>query len=647
MFLVIILYYALFFPIVPYDNIMCRMDLIYSVVNDGTLSIDKYASNTGDKAVYNQHYYADKAIGASLLGIPVYLPFKLIALIFDLHPMHPLGIYLVTLIAIGVPSAYMALILRRLLVEYGMDEANATSMVLFYAFGTMALPYSTAFYGHQLSAALMLSAFYLASLLIKEKIDSRFAYLLGFLLAYSVITEYPSVIVGFIISLWCTISWRARLDKVIPMIIGALPWLLVLLAYNYACFEDPFTLAYSYKALPDFQRIHSQGIFGISMFSFKAFYKLMVSPAKGLFFFSPFLLLGLLGLIKGVLKKECGKEPVSGGNYLFPLIVIVAYTFFGASFVDYDGGWTFGPRHLVPMVPFLVLGFAALRLNKRWLSVLLYSLGLMSILIFALGTISSMHFPLPFDAPIVEFAWEVLKEGYISSAFAIFGSKGAILGLSLVGFYLIFIFSLIVKYKQGYLEKRIIIPIAITLFFGYMELNMMLGGSPTAAKYTELGRVYMYNNLYAAAARAYEKSMQLQPDDPLLYGRYGEACEAAGNQPEALRAYLAMAKSIDVTKDPYLMGKIFQISLQLGQVSIAEDYLDKLQRLLPDDPQVLFGKAQILLLRDDVSGAKEILQRLLEQGKLARYPDGFMAQIEAQLKEVERAKAMLGTNDER
>src|SRR4051812_34076110 len=50
-------------------NQYSRLDVARAVVEHGTLRIDRYASNTGDKAFHRGHYYSDKAPGQPVLGV--------------------------------------------------------------------------------------------------------------------------------------------------------------------------------------------------------------------------------------------------------------------------------------------------------------------------------------------------------------------------------------------------------------------------------------------------------------------------------------------------------------------------------------------------------------------------------------------------
>ena len=49
-----------------------RFDLTRAIVEQGTLSIDAYEGNTGDKAQREGHWFTDKAPGLSVLAVPAY-----------------------------------------------------------------------------------------------------------------------------------------------------------------------------------------------------------------------------------------------------------------------------------------------------------------------------------------------------------------------------------------------------------------------------------------------------------------------------------------------------------------------------------------------------------------------------------------------
>jgi hypothetical protein len=49
-----------------------RLNLLHSLLADGTFSIDTLHSNTPDKAAFNGHYYSDKAPGTVAVAFPAF-----------------------------------------------------------------------------------------------------------------------------------------------------------------------------------------------------------------------------------------------------------------------------------------------------------------------------------------------------------------------------------------------------------------------------------------------------------------------------------------------------------------------------------------------------------------------------------------------
>ena len=64
-----------------------RFDFVRAVVERGSLSIDAYQENTGDKAVKDGHYYSDKAPGQPLLAVPVAFALRAVSKVASVDPL--------------------------------------------------------------------------------------------------------------------------------------------------------------------------------------------------------------------------------------------------------------------------------------------------------------------------------------------------------------------------------------------------------------------------------------------------------------------------------------------------------------------------------------------------------------------------------
>ena len=245
-----------------------RLGLIFAVVREGRLSIDSYHNEpglrTGDKSFYNGHYYSDKAIGTSLLGVLVYLPIYHLARLTDRNLPLKWIKYLLTLFVIGLPSAFAGSLMYTTGRALSASKTRAYIVTMALALGTMAFPFSTIFFGHQLAAALLFTAFFfIFRFRFTPVIRNSSLFLIGLLLGFALITEYTIGVLGLLLigyyfyTLWARATasqgrlWRYT-TIVLPALGGLIP-LTILLIYNTLCFGSPFSLGYQHLEAADFK----------------------------------------------------------------------------------------------------------------------------------------------------------------------------------------------------------------------------------------------------------------------------------------------------------------------------------------------------------------------------------------------------------
>jgi hypothetical protein len=317
-----------------------RFDLTRAIVEQGTLSIDAFQDNTGDKAQRDGHWFTDKAPGLSVLAVPAY------AVVHAVRAGAVVaGSYVATVFAVALPSALAALQLFALGRGIGLSAAWSAAITVAYALGTLAFPYSTIFYGHQLSAALGLCAF---SLVWRRRAPA----LTGLLLGGAVCVDYTSVILVIAVMGYALARLGPR--GTLWLIVGGLPAALALGAYHAAAFGHPLALPYQF-VLQEHRRM---GWFmGIAAPDPRVIAALLVGPYRGLFYASPWLVAGIPGLVV-LARRGFRAEAIAGGA------IVLAYLLLNAGLVDWHGGWAMGPRYLIPAIPFLALG--AMGLVLAW-----------------------------------------------------------------------------------------------------------------------------------------------------------------------------------------------------------------------------------------------------------------------------------------
>jgi hypothetical protein len=392
-------------------NAAVRFDLVRAIVEQGTVRIDGYETNTGDLAYRDGHYYCDKAPGLSFAAVPVYAA---------AYPLRGEGrlrgrfvsaaAWLSAIVTLALPSAAAVVMLFLLGDALGLAPAWRAALALAYAFGTLAFPYSTLFYGHQLAAALLFLGF---GLLLRSRArgippgPGRLV-AVGALLGAAVMVEYPAVLAAAVIAIyaatfvrpWSRLGWLAA---------GAAPLLAALGAYHAVAFGSPLTLPYTFST--DSPR-HQGAWFGFARPSGRVIGALLFSSYRGLFYSAPWLLLALPGALRLWRGRRFRAEVAVAGA------VSVLYLLLNAGLNDWHGGWGTGPRHLVPVLPFLALlagGLAAGRIPARIESVTYAALATVSAALMLVATAVQPEVPRWYGRPFQEFLFPAFAEGRLAT----------------------------------------------------------------------------------------------------------------------------------------------------------------------------------------------------------------------------------------
>jgi hypothetical protein len=404
--LLLFLAYGYFIPRGALWNPDTHIYLAASIVDRGQLNIDPYAPYTGDKAAYNGHYYSDKAPGASLLAVPVYAfvkltlyqgktPYLQLLSASDAERTDFLPRYLMTLLVVGLPAALLGGLIFRFLAYLGLGPGGRVVLALGYGLGTIAFAFSTVFFSHQIAALLLFAAFYILFRIRRGTLSQRYYLAAGVLAGYAIITEYPTALIVGCLALYAFFparNWRALL----LMGAGALPSLIIAAVYNTLCFGAPWNQGYANLAGPEAFRVgQAQGFLGITYPHLDAVWQMTFGPYRGLFLLSPFLLLAVPGFVLLFRQRAAWRSEA-----ILWLGIVAVYFFFAMSYFAWDGGYSLGPRHFIPALPFLVLPIALMLKQRGWLRRLTVALIALSVLIVTLAT---AVFPLNdprFDSPL-------------------------------------------------------------------------------------------------------------------------------------------------------------------------------------------------------------------------------------------------------
>lgn len=357
-FLIVLVFYGYFIKHGDW-NINSRLGLVKAVVEEQRLTIDSFHTDefsTEDKAFVDGHYYSDKAIGTSLLGVLAYWPIHQVA---GAITSYSLFVMWITLLAVGMPTALLAPMLYSLTFHYTQHRWAALATSLSICLGTALLPYAGAFYGHTPSAVAGFGAFFLwwEVRAIGARISPGRTFLSGLLIGFMVITEYPTAVIAVILTGYAAyVTWTQRLiwnwKFLLPFALGGLIPLALLLAYNTICFGSPFTTGYSHESLPEFQASVNSGFMAFEFPSPVTAFYMTLHPAQGLLIQSPILFAALAGMMFKFRDKSIRAEWIVAGTCILSFLLM----FSGVGL--WWGGDAFSSRYLVPILPFFGLFLA-------------------------------------------------------------------------------------------------------------------------------------------------------------------------------------------------------------------------------------------------------------------------------------------------
>jgi hypothetical protein len=343
-------------------NVSSRLMLVYALGDRGTVRINGLEDHTGDRARIGRDYYSDKFPGTAFVGVPVYLAAKTLLGL----PPHPLGIkgdgfahwpadYWITLGTSGLATALAGALLALLALDLGAGPRVAAMVGLAYGLATPAAVYATLFYGHALTAFALLAS--LATLWHGPGRRPRARAALAGLAAAGAATvelqvaPVAAVLGTYLIAEVARGRWPRR--AVGAFVVGAAGPLLLLLAYNQLAFGSPFDAGYFHEDLEIFSDVHSAANpLGLRSPAWGRAGPLLWGPYRGLLYYAPVVALAVPGWLRLGRAREWGLLGATLAACLAVFLVNLAYP-------EWTGGWSTGPRLLLPLLPFALVAVAA------------------------------------------------------------------------------------------------------------------------------------------------------------------------------------------------------------------------------------------------------------------------------------------------
>jgi hypothetical protein len=363
-FAVLLLSYSFFWHSRDWNS-ASRLMLTYALADRGTVSISGLEDQTGDRARYRGKFYSDKLPGFSFLAVPPTIVAKS-AFAIPNHPRNKKGFaywptdYWATLGTSSLASALVGALLTLVAFELGCGPRRASLVGLAYGLATPAYVYATMSYGHQAAALALFASFFLVWRAHLQTRPSLSVALAGFLAATAAVIELQVGLVSAILGTYLAglvVARRLPARSILAFLLGAVGPTLALLAYNTIAFDSPWDMGYFHEDMSEFRNVHSaENPLGLSRINWEHLVPLFWGGYRGLLFYAPILILAPIGWFALIRKRSWDVAIVS-------LAACVAVLFVNLSYPEWTGGWSTGPRLLVPLIPFAMIAVAAALAN--------------------------------------------------------------------------------------------------------------------------------------------------------------------------------------------------------------------------------------------------------------------------------------------
>jgi hypothetical protein len=406
-----------------------RFALTRALVEHHALSIDAYASSTGDRALVAGQWFTEKAPLPSFAAAVPYAVLHALqslrgeapdyrahargeipAVRMEVNRAYQQGLYVSSALTSGLAGVCVGLLTFELLRRRTRLRAALLGSI-FVTLGTPLYDYATSFYGHTPAAAFLLGALVCLDPYAAAKgseVPPGRLRLAGLCLACAPACEYMTAAPAAVIALFYLVRSERRVAAVLQLALGALAPIVLVCGYHSLAFGAPWRTGYSFITNPQFKDGQSQGLLGITALRPDALYGLTFGVARGLFFIAPVALLGLVYTVRRAVVRAdwCARVGVVAFFVLFLL---------NASYFVWWGGAAAGPRHLVPALGFLAIGLGDPLWSRakipRYLTLVLGAVSIANVAALALVGIEAPEF----GNVLTDFAWRRLLSGRIST----------------------------------------------------------------------------------------------------------------------------------------------------------------------------------------------------------------------------------------
>ncbi|MFH1219674.1 MAG: hypothetical protein V1694_04400 [Candidatus Eisenbacteria bacterium] len=385
-----------------------------AIARHGTLAIPKFMMTVEGK---DRRQYSKLGIGENLVSLPLYwigslveygsphnpvfsnysdhvnIPDKSGVIVADaqqlikLNDLEGARVFFTALTNAFV-TALVCLLFWGLLRHFGLSRKGALWGASLLGFATPFWVYSRDFFAEPLFAVCLLGSLLLLVGAGRSEIGRRMLFA-GLASGLGILTRASFLPIAVVFAAYLVLSsgnTRVGARRAMWFALGCAPGVAILGLLNFLRFGDVFLTGY-----------HTAFDKGFSLPLAKGLWWNLASPYRSIFLYAPAVVIFALGLREFVRRYRAEA---------WLMVCIIAYTFAVYSkWWAWHGGWCWGPRFLLPVIPLLLLpGLVAAR-TKRWLVVVAVILGILGFGVQTAGVLINYTAPYDYWIKIKKLDW--------------------------------------------------------------------------------------------------------------------------------------------------------------------------------------------------------------------------------------------------
>jgi hypothetical protein len=347
----------IFFSLITHSHVFLagndasRFAHIESLVDRGVSEIDQSGYRwTRDKITIGDHDYSNKPPLLGGIGAAIYWVLKQVLGISFIEN-EELAVYFLTLIIVGGATSFLVAQFYTALSLYPDIKPEIRKLVTFALLtGTILTSFSATFNNHTIAAALIFPSFYYA-LLGRALLSGIF---IGLAFCIDIV---PGLVFLPVVAL--IIYDLKNIKGIKELLIPIVAFVGLFISANYFTvghFLPPKFVAGGH----DYSSAFSSNLFGVLLPESYLYPIKCLFGSHGIFTVSPILIFGVAGVLKAYRHEKLFSKRWLGSLISACIFFIVGHILFVGSF----GGWSYGFRYLIPIIPILLF-FSPVVLEKK------------------------------------------------------------------------------------------------------------------------------------------------------------------------------------------------------------------------------------------------------------------------------------------